>query len=373
LQQCAPVIDGDIDWPRALRISRTHGVTPLLAKLVKASHCKSIPETFKDELDRYVKANARRNTILAFEAVRILSELNRNNIRAATFKGAVLAQAVYGDLSLREFLDIDIIVPPADVSRCEEVLRSLGYETNGHDPGSDEYYRASGQCPFQNSATGVKVDLHWKFAPFGSVFPFETAEIREQLQTVTIAGQSVPTLSWEHLAMFLAFHGTKERWRLLKWVCDFSQLVRTAPGLDWLAIHNKAKQRHCSRQILLAVLLASDLLEVEADPTLLQMARADSTVRALAEESKRKMLLSVPEGDFEVFVYALKSMDRFRDRVALVRTLSTTLTVSDHNAAPLPRQFHLLLYLVRPTRLAWKLLRLAMRAKFSLKRRPPPA
>jgi len=54
--------------------------------------------------------NAARNVFLTNKLFEILNLFKKNDILALPFKGPVLAESVYGDLSLRQFVDLDILV-----------------------------------------------------------------------------------------------------------------------------------------------------------------------------------------------------------------------------------------------------------------------
>jgi hypothetical protein len=355
IESCA---ESGLNWPRVADLGKRHGIMPLLLRSLRAACWDSVPGDVRSQLERFSGNNGRRNLVLASETLRVMSELRRNGIGAATFKGPVLTESVYGDLSLRRFVDIDVIVREPDIARTERLLKSFGYRTKGRDVTQRDYFDATGQYPYRHPDTGVNIDLHWELAPFGSAFPFTLAEMWSQIQDVPLAGHPVPTLAWEHMAMLLACHGTKERWRFLKWVCDFAFLIQARPELDWGAIFARAKQRHCSRPLLLGVLLASDLLDVLADAALLSRARSDRAVVALARESTLKMVRNKPDPDLDEFIYSLNSSDRLRDRISLIGRLSTTLTVSDYRSVPLPAGLRRLHYVARPFRLAGKVVRL---------------
>src|SRR5262245_24786172 len=128
-------------------------------------------------------------------------------------------------------------------------------------------------------------------------FPVHSNEVWRKLGQVTIAGRIVPTLKKEDLVLFLAGHGTKEGWRSLAWVCDFAELLRLDRQIDWVALFKRAQQAHCSRPLLLAILLASTLLDAPVPPELLHKARNNSAVRALEAAAKLRMLRRNRDGE----------------------------------------------------------------------------
>src|SRR5262249_16940721 len=134
------------------------------------------------------------------------------------------------------------------------------------------------------------VDLHWRLSGKGVAFPLQLAEIWPKLEKVTVAGRTVLTLAHDDLALFLAAHGTKEGWRSLIWVCDFAEVLSKYEGVDWMEVLRHAQRLHSSRSLLLAIFLAADLLGAKAPLQLIDKARNNSRVRALAKDAKFKML-----------------------------------------------------------------------------------
>ena len=160
---------------------------------------------------------------------------NENEVPVVAFKGPILAEAVYGDLSLREFCDLDLLIRVQDLTKAEDILLACGYTAQF----PDRDYRTAflsyhGQYAFRRGQSDLWVDLHWQFSPDGVVFPLRAAEVWPRLIEETIAGRTVPSLAHDDLALFLAAHGTKEGWRSLLWLCDFAEFLRrlSGPGLD---------------------------------------------------------------------------------------------------------------------------------------------
>ena len=202
---------------------------------------------------------------------------------------------MYGDLSLREFSDLDVIVHEADLCKAEDILTSSGYQADF----PDREYRSAflsyqGQYAFRHPKTAISVDLHWRLSSKGVAFPLHSAEIWSRLEQVTIAGRIIPTLAHDDLALFLAAHGTKEGWRSLVWLCDFAELLRKCHDIDWTAVFERAQRSHSSRPLLLAILLAVSLLDAPAPVELVDRARNNSAVRSLAEKAQLRMLRTAP-------------------------------------------------------------------------------
>src|SRR5262245_18624512 len=255
------LVERDVNWQTLLEFGQQHGVRPLLHQSLRSVCWDSVPRPTRLDLGRFKRANVERNLSLTGELFRLLAAFRNSDIPIAAFKGPVLADSLYGDLSLREFSDLDVLIHKRDLLKAEELLLSCGYRAQF----SDRDYRAAflsyqGQYAFCHVQARNWLDLHWSLASKGMAFPLQSEEVWSRLGHITIAGRTVPTFTHDDLALYLAAHGTKDGWRRLLWVCDFARLLRRHRDLDWPVVLDRARRSHSSRPLLLAVLLASTLL-----------------------------------------------------------------------------------------------------------------
>jgi Uncharacterised nucleotidyltransferase len=343
--------DFAIDWRKLLALAERHGVRPLVLQSLKAVGWASVPPSVRIELERFCKSNAQKNLLLTGELLRLLRSFNENEVPVVAFKGPILAEAVYGDLSLREFCDLDLLIGVQDLTKAEDMLLAGGYTAQF----PDRDYRTAflgyqGQYAFRRGQSDLWVDLHWQFSQDGVVFPLRAAEVWPRLIEETVAGRTVPSLAHDDLALFLAAHGTKEGWRNLMWLCDFAEFLRRYQDLDWLAILERAARSHSSRQLLLAIELAATMLDAPVPAELLNQARNSSAVQSLAWRAREGMLLTAAKGSWE-FRFGLNTHDKWLHRLLPIKAFLMTRTVGDHQAMPLPKSLWGLYYLTRPFRL----------------------
>ena len=341
-----------IDWGKLLALADQHCVRSLLLQTLKAVCRDAVPASVRLELEGFCKSNAEKNLLLALELLRLLRSFNENEVPVVAFKGPILAEAVYGDLSLREFCDLDLLIRVQDLAKAEDILLACGYTAQF----PDRDYRTAflsyhGQYAFRRGQGDLWVDLHWQFSQDGAVFPLQATEVWPRLIEETVAGRTVPSLAHDDQALFLAAHGTKEGWRSLLWLCDFAEFLRRYQDLDWIVILERAARSHSSRQLLLAIELAATLLDAPAPAELLDQARNSSAVQSLARRAREGMLLTAPKGSWE-FRFGLNTHDKWLHRLLPIKALLTTRTVGDYQAMPLPKSLWGLYYLTRPFRLA---------------------
>jgi Uncharacterised nucleotidyltransferase len=349
-------INEGLNWQTLLEFAQQHAVRPLLRRALKLSMCwNAVPASIQLQLEHFNRVNLQKNLFLAGELLRLVKAFRDNGLALAVFKGPVLAATVYNDLCLREFCDLDVLIHETDLDRAENILIASGYEVEFPDKDFRSVFLSyHGQYAFRHIQTGHWLDLHWRLTGKTAVSPLQVAEVWPKLKQVTIAGRTVPTFADDDLALFLAAHGTKDGWKRLLWVCDFARLLQNCHTIDWEKVLDRAVRSHCSRPLLLAVALACSLLDAPVPAQLVEKARKNSAVQALAQKAKLKMLNTAPQRELEEFFNSLNTRDQLRHRLWPIVALLTTRTIGDHKAMPLSKPLWTIYYLTRPFRLAQK-------------------
>src|SRR5215217_8297440 len=125
------LLQKDIDWPYLLRLASRHRMVQLLFWHLN-SRPEAVPEVTLSELRGYFHENTRRNHLLVRELLKLLDLFDACSIRAVPYKGPTLAAVAYGNLALREYDDIDVLVHEQDVPKAKELLASIGYLPEYH-------------------------------------------------------------------------------------------------------------------------------------------------------------------------------------------------------------------------------------------------
>ena len=127
--QIRALLREETDWKYLLRVAREHRVVPLLFSHLNATCPEAVPEAALNELRNHSHENTRRNLLLTGELLKLLNLFEAHGICVIPFKGPTLAAMAYGNLALREFDDLDILVRKQDVPRAEELLVSMEYRS----------------------------------------------------------------------------------------------------------------------------------------------------------------------------------------------------------------------------------------------------
>ena len=117
-----------IDWDFVIDQAAKHGVIPLLSWNLSRFELDSLPKATFNRLKNEFAAIARRNLFLTGELIKLLNLFRENGIRALPLKGPVLAATTYGNVSLRHFGDLDILISSDDFLAAKDLLRQQGYQ-----------------------------------------------------------------------------------------------------------------------------------------------------------------------------------------------------------------------------------------------------
>lgn len=346
------------DWDSVTALARIHGVTPLLSPTIAA--LEAAPPDALHRLEVADSARRLRNLQAAGELVRVLSELESRGIRAVPYKGPVLAEIAYGDLALREFADLDVLVDAGNVVAAQDCLASIGYSADANvTPRRLRHLISHGHDLKLESARGsIAVEVQWRIADQADMAAPAVAPMLERAVEATVGGRTVPSLSPEDLMLVLCVHGGMHLWERLGWACDVAELSRAVPELDLDAMVVRARRDGVLRPLLLGIEMARRVTLAELPRTLVSAAAQDAVVASLADSimpmtlSRKVDAMDGPTG--RRYLQLLMAMrdtppDRRRQtiRAALVPTESDWLTVS------LPDWLFPLYYAFRPLRLAW--------------------
>jgi hypothetical protein len=344
----------DLDWELLVRMARWHAVAPILYRAL--SECpERVPAAILDHLRGRFRANAMRNAYLASELVRITRLLKEKGVPVIAFKGPVLARAAYGDLSLREFIDLDILVRPSDLGMTRDLLFSQGYRSRYSGLGEKERgFFLWWEEAFGNKDGLVCIDVHWRMNPQDFAYAPEGDVLWRRSVTVELQGGRVSTLSTSDLLLHLCVHGAKHGWRTLEWICDVAVLACRNPGLEWSNIIAEATSLGGRRLLLLGLYLAYNLLGASIPDELISMARDDGVAVNVAAQVKRRMFDNIGEraSVFQEWMVPARAIESTRARIRYLAGRALSPTVDDWELVRLPRPFFLLYYLLHPVRQA---------------------
>lgn len=262
LEEAQTILASPIHWELFQQLARYHGIASFGFRALR--NVESVPQPVLERLCELAKQTAVRNLSLIDELIGLNELCRRHGIGLMPYKGPALSAIIYGDLCVRDTSDLDFLIRPQDFWRLTRLFLARGYLPEQGIPSSpdERYLCAISECGFVNPATGIRIDAHWHIAPRHLGVRIGPHWFWDKASQVEINGVVMPAMSTEKLILALSIHGAKHGWERLKWLCDFANLLRANPTLNWSEIAGAAVQVGANRMLALALWLAHCLCEV---------------------------------------------------------------------------------------------------------------
>jgi hypothetical protein len=348
-------LHGHLDWDFLLRMAQRNRVLPLLYHSLDRTAPGAVPPGVLDELSGAFRANALRNLRLTGELLRLLDVFKEHDIAAVPYKGPTLAALAYGDVALRQFVDLDLLLRAGDLARARDLLTARGFRLGYPLTPTQEaaYVEALRELPLV-SGEGILVELHVGLTLRDYVFPLDPDRLRQRLLAVPLADRDVPTFSVEDLILVLCAHGARHCWGSLGWVCDLAELIRTQSKVRWEWVLDEARRAHGERLVLLGVALAGGLLRAPIPEVIKTRIQADRAIPWLCAEVGRWLFCENDElpGTGGQFLFHLRARERWRDGARYCLSQALVPRISDWEALTLPTSLSFAYSFLRPLRLA---------------------
>jgi hypothetical protein len=282
-----------MDWERLLSLAESNGLSPLLFRALDEVCLDVVPKPVFVRLWGSYEVTAKRNSAMTAELHALLRLFDRHGIPALPFKGPVLALQLYGDVALREFGDLDILVRSRDLRRAGDLVEARGYASDY--PLPPRWERKPVEDPMHYSLAhrrhdrGFFVELHWSTDCRLFALPGVDDSWWERRPVTDFEGVPVRSLAPEELLYLMCMHATRHHWKSLAWVSDLAEMIRRHPGLDWRQVLEMASGRGTLRILLLGFELAHRLLEAPIPSLVQSRITDDQGVPAMAGRVIRRL------------------------------------------------------------------------------------
>lgn len=354
------VIQMGVDWDRFLLLAQQHRVIPLVHKHLKK--LKGIPPNISQTLQKSQQEIALKNLAHLAKLIKLLNLIEQHGLQAVPYKGPVSAQTIYGDLALRQFGDLDLIIRERDRDQFVDLLLANGYQLQ-----SQVNAPLTSQLAYEYhwhfvSDDGFIVEIHWaltyKFMPF----PLDIEQLWSRLETVSLGNITVRHLCAEDQLLILSMHGFKHLWSRLVWVCDIAELLRQSPALDWTKLLSQTHTLGCEHILLFGLAVAHELLNVPLPEQIQSHITYNPHVQSLLTRVDFDFLFAPDEYNAthidQVVLAHLATIESWPEKIAhffiYLRYLFIRIvppSEKDKAFMPLPAVLSFLYYLIRPIRL----------------------
>ncbi|MFB6801739.1 nucleotidyltransferase family protein [Peribacillus butanolivorans] len=357
----------DIDWDEFLRLARHHRVYPLIYSKIKNIDEALIPLEIIQTFYQEYKTNTYQMLQLSGEMGQVSKLFSENQIRLLFLKGPVIAADIYGDISLRNSKDLDILIPITDLKKAEEILLNNGYEREGISA-FDDWKWMKHHVSYFHPLKKVHIEIHWRLHPPPAKEP-KFSELWKRKRVSTIASYPIYFLGKEDLVLYLMAHGARHGWFRLRWLVDIDQIIRKGTVLENNNLLTKYHlQHHFFRQ---ALILTSQLLDTPINKEMQKFTTGKHSKKSaqmailyivemgylhinhnnvVGEPNSNSLMLNLQESFMNRYLFSMKS--NLQKLIFVVQLFYPS--SDDAMTLKLPKPFRFLYFPLRPFLWIWR-------------------
>lgn len=326
-------------------LSYDHGIYPLFYHALIEHASDLMDQEMKDAMAYLFQNIKATNEMMTDELVHVTRLLEEHDIEVLSFKGPVLAEIAYGDISLRQYRDLDILVHRQHVYKAGLLLTDNHYVSKK----SLAFFKNKAMLDINsdltllNTKNQIILEIHWKlFWQFYQI-RFEAEDIWKSSYFCNIQNHQIKTLSPELLLPYLCAHGSKHQWERIEWLVDIDRLIRSNTEMDWERIIHIANQSHTMTQLLLGLSLINELFRT---PIIEEIDNQFTNKKIVS--LKNEILIFLTEGvEQRGYFYHLQLQDTFQDKCLFTWSSFVKPTPSDVETIDIPDYLSFVYYFIK--------------------------
>jgi len=363
-----------------LTLSSQHGILPLVYKTIKnlsentslrslslskcssIQHSKSNIQHFLSELKPIYISIVQKNMLMTSELLKIMHLLKENSIEALAFKGPTLSQMAYGDITLRQYGDLDVFVHKDDLCTVADLLSGNLYEARMHLDyfKNDAFLNVNSDVQFYHQSKGILIEMHWTVFRNSFAHEMKQIDLWQSPTKVRIQNFELQTFKKETLLLYLCMHGSKHIWERVEWIVDIDRLVRSVEILKWDEIYEQAHLANGTTMLELGLYLSISFFHTPLPNKIENRIKENSKLIQLASSVLESINQKSDDPDSEVrknyrhLRFHLLLRDSVIEKVSFLARTLMPINTSDVEIVNLPKGLYFLYYLMRPFRLMKK-------------------
>ena len=306
-------------------LAQAHGIFPLVYHAIKSHASDLLPDDTLADLKQQNMTIVMQNMQMTAELMRIMRLLEENGIEALAFKGPALAQMAYGDITLRQYCDLDILIDEKHLYQAAQLIVKKDYDPMD----SIEFLKNEAKLyveknyEFYGKKNGIKLEVHWSLINTSFLKEFKNYNAWKNAQEIKLNSNSITTLNNKILLLYLCNHGASHMWERIEWVADIDRLIRSSQhSLDWDEVLSISITLQSKTTLLLGLGLTNKLFDTELPSEILVLVNHDLATSKLIETILNAMDSNLL---FQDHTSKNKNAEVFLFQLALQNTLSTKL------------------------------------------------
>jgi len=301
------------------------------------------------------------NMAMTSKLIHITHLLHSQQIPILCFKGPSLATQIYGDITLRQYGDLDILVKKQDKDKALTLLYKEQFipEINLLPHSKKTFFSAVNVLGFHSPKKHIFLELHWELLSKNYAIHWEESYLWKNTQSICINQQILQTLSHTNHFLYLCAHGSKHLYARLAWVSDIDHYIQNQNNLDWEEILHEAKRLGIIRILYLSLFLAKNLLGTPLPHRVTIKMSQDIVAKKLAKQliNLHFTTMQQKEKDIHSFVLLWQMRENASDKIRFAWHALFSAKLDDFRFIQLPNYLAFLYPLLRPFRLMLKYLK----------------
>ena len=260
-----------------------HGMLGHLHRLVSAESDPALAAFARERLAELYRLSAERALRQTGQLLRLIDRLHVLGIEAMPVKGPAWAERLYGDVTLRSWVDLDLVVRYEQVPAARAALLEAGMRDDS--PFNERLVhrrtRTEGEIHFHSAENDLRVDVHWQIGVGRSADALSAQWLLSRAESRTLLGRDVLAPSASDMLLMTCLHGTRHRWDSVE---GLLALVRQVCGLaeaDWPGVMAAAREAGCNRRVTVGVAYACRVFALRAPQQVAAALAGDAIARSL--------------------------------------------------------------------------------------------
>jgi len=303
------------------------------------------------------------NMLLTSELIKVMKVLEENDINAIAFKGPTLAQLAYGDVTLRQYVDLDVLVEKNNLEKAYDLFltRSYSSEIDKKFIKNNLFIEKNSDIQFIENKKNILFELHWKLFRNKFSNTQNNINIYTEIQSININNSSINVFKNELLIVYLCMHGSKHKWERIEWIVDIDKLLRKVEDINWKLVVEISKKYNCNKMLNLGILLSHKLFNTPINSNFIEKQKnkyyKETIEYVLSEMSNITVYKSEFNKNYTSFKFHFNLNENLYDKSHFLKKTLLELSNNDVNSFYLNDKFSFLYYLIKPFRLSIKYLK----------------
>lgn len=277
-------LDGDLDrlnqlipkisnWEYAVSNIIQRGTGPLfLKKLDRIPNGHLVPAAQREKLQQSYYKSLSRGMVLINAFQRIVDAFTPNEIEIVALKGILLSEWLYGDIGLRQFSDLDLLVLPSEGRKSLKILEKMGYQGGAND--ISDFVRKQTEIVHYTPMVKdeVSVEIHIKLHRQHPDYAMKMEDLFVDAEDVVLHRMPVRMLCLDDLLIHLCVHIEKHfrggHVQFTSYNDVVNMLCIHASDFDWDEFLLRTELHECKKVVLTHLLLVHKYYHTYLPPLL---------------------------------------------------------------------------------------------------------